>query len=200
MALPQAVTRNQNSLGRVVRDIRQQHGINDLARNIRRVSASATRFVQDKRRVSRTIELTPADSEETDFPAGAYPWVIENVMVRGATLPVLPAITTSDDYGYVYEKGADTFRTTEAGSLHKITFRERIKDPADPASTGIDLLAEHFDLMFNAILFRALEFYKEHDEAARALQMLNGILDNERDVEELNSLSGLNLHARLDIP
>lgn len=200
MALPQAVRRNQNSLGRVVRDIRQQHGITDLARNIRRISASATRFVNDKRRISRTVELTPATSGETEFPAGVYPWVLEEVIVAKVPLPMLAAITTLDDYGYVYEKGADVFQTTEAGSLHSITFRERVRDPGDPSSTGYDLLESHFDLLFNAILFRALEFYKMHDEASRALEMLNGIMDNERDADELNQLSGLNLHARLDIP
>ena len=198
--LPQAVSRNQNSLARIVRDLRSQHGLNDIARNMNRIAADATRFLQEKWKLREVLEITPADMGDTPFPTGRHPFVIETVKVDGVTLPRVLNVEDDDAFGYVYTQGEEVFRTTEPGKVHRITYRVRIKNPADPASVGQDVIETHFDIVQAAIGFRALEFYRQHDEADRRLNVLNGLIGNQESIASVNRLAGRSVYEGLNCP
>ncbi len=198
--LPQAVERNQNSLGRIVRDIRVRHQINDIARNMPRIAADATQFLQNKWKLRDVIEITPPNNGDTAFPDGTDPWILETVRVGQVVLPKITDVEATGAFGYSYVKGAPTFRTTEAGEIHRITYRVQIRNPADPASPGRDVLPTHYDIMQAAIMFRALEFYKRTADSDRELNVLNGLLKNEETQAQVSRLAGRSIFEGMNAP
>ena len=181
--LPRNVTRDPNSFGSLFKHVRNAHDFPYLARDIRRIATDAMATLQTmwtSPTLDRRLEVTPTTTGPTAFPAGHYPWTIASVVAAsGARLRQVGDVML--ERGYAFVKGADTFRSAVAGQALRISYRQRLKNPAVAASNGYDVLARDYAIAYQAILHQALLFYSRHDEAAAAMQALKMLISDERD-------------------
>ena len=170
--------------GDMINDVTRRSKIDDFPVNAKRIARQAVRYLDERLRLEEMVQAatgTADDDGRVAFGEDLNVVGIRTVRVGTLELQAVPDVQTYS--GYIYRRPNRYLDSSEAGKDHTIEYFEGVKDPADRASIGFDLLGFNYDILFNSVLFHALQDANRYDEIAPVAELLAGTIDR----AEINS-------------